>query len=121
MLYRFWGQLLSAINNYGCACVFATLLAFMFFLESISNEVIAPTSSYMLLNFCANYTLRHADCIGSAFNVKGAMQCPNCRQIEKGQWLYATGSRSYPEFNMDEWAHEEDLYDLSYSEMVKPS
>lgn len=58
------------------------------------------------------------DCIGSAFNVKGIMQCPNCRKIEKGQWLYANGSRPQPEFSMDDWAHEEDLYDLSYSEMV---
>ncbi|KAM7279304.1 hypothetical protein ACFE04_006438 [Oxalis oulophora] len=58
-----------------------------------------------------------SDCIGSAFNVKGAMQCPNCRKIEKGQWLYANGSRSSQEHNMDDWAHDEDLYDLDYSEM----
>ncbi|XAR49150.1 hypothetical protein NMG60_11032243 [Bertholletia excelsa] len=57
------------------------------------------------------------DCIGSAFNIKGAMQCPNCRKIEKGQWLYASGSRPFPEFSMDDWVHDEDLYDLSYSEM----
>lgn len=59
-----------------------------------------------------------ADCIGSAFNIKGAMQCPNCRKIEKGQWLYANGGRQLPEFSMDDWTHDEDLYDLSYSEMV---
>ncbi|KAJ4828367.1 hypothetical protein Tsubulata_027388 [Turnera subulata] len=59
----------------------------------------------------------HLDCIGSAFNIKGAMQCPNCRKIEKGQWLYANGCRSFPEFSMDDWPHEEDFYDLSYSEM----
>lgn len=47
------------------------------------------------------------------------MQCPNCRKIEKGQWLYANGSRSFPEISMDDWVHDEDLYDLSYSEMVK--
>lgn len=64
------------------------------------------------------FLLLPADCIGSAFNIKGAMQCPNCRKIEKGQWLYA-GSRPLQEFNMDDWAHDEDLYDLSYSEMVK--
>ncbi|XP_068662319.1 E3 ubiquitin-protein ligase IPI1-like [Aristolochia californica] len=59
----------------------------------------------------------HLDCIGSAFNAKGLMQCPNCRKIEKGQWLYANGYRSLPEFSMDDWTHDEDLYDLSYSEM----
>ncbi|XP_076925647.1 E3 ubiquitin-protein ligase RFI2-like [Bidens hawaiensis] len=58
----------------------------------------------------------HLDCIGSAFNVKGVMQCPNCRKIEKGQWLFANGCRSNPEFIMDDWAHDEDLYDLSYTE-----
>ncbi|XP_051146997.1 E3 ubiquitin-protein ligase RFI2-like [Andrographis paniculata] len=59
----------------------------------------------------------HLDCIGSAFNVKGSMQCPNCRKIEKGQWLYSNGSRSLADFSMDDWAHDEDLYELSYSEM----
>ncbi|XP_058077072.1 E3 ubiquitin-protein ligase IPI1-like [Magnolia sinica] len=59
----------------------------------------------------------HLDCIGSAFNAKGLMQCPNCRKIEKGQWLYANGYRSFQEFSMDDWTHDEDLYDLSYSEM----
>ncbi|XP_038993979.1 E3 ubiquitin-protein ligase RFI2-like isoform X2 [Hibiscus syriacus] len=58
----------------------------------------------------------HLDCIGSAFNIKGAMQCPNCRKIEKGQWLYANGSRSYTEFNVDDLTHD-DLNNLSYSEM----
>ncbi|MBA0603256.1 hypothetical protein Gorai_003408, partial [Gossypium raimondii] len=33
------------------------------------------------------------------------------------QWLYANGCRSYPEFNVDDLTHDEDLYDLSYSEM----
>lgn len=59
----------------------------------------------------------HLDCIGSAFNIKGAMQCPNCRKIEKGQWLYSNGNRSVPEFNMDDWTQDEDLYDLSFPEM----
>uniref|UniRef100_K4A3D0 Uncharacterized protein n=1 Tax=Setaria italica TaxID=4555 RepID=K4A3D0_SETIT len=27
------------------------------------------------------------DCIGSAFNARGLMQCPNCRNIEDGNWL----------------------------------
>ncbi|KAF5739877.1 hypothetical protein HS088_TW12G01088 [Tripterygium wilfordii] len=59
----------------------------------------------------------HLDCIGSAFNIKGAMQCPNCRKIEKGQWLYSNGSRTVTEFSMDDWTHDEDLHDLGYSEM----
>ncbi|KAK1282895.1 hypothetical protein QJS10_CPB22g00356 [Acorus calamus] len=57
-----------------------------------------------------------ADCIGSAFNAKGAMQCPNCRKVEKGRWLYANGYCSFPEFNVDDLVNEE-LYDLGYPEM----
>ncbi|ESQ39419.1 hypothetical protein EUTSA_v10001505mg [Eutrema salsugineum] len=60
----------------------------------------------------------HLDCIGSAFNMKGAMQCPNCRSVDKGQWLYANGStRPFPEFVIEDWIPEEDLYGLSYPEM----
>lgn len=59
------------------------------------------------------------DCIGSAFNTKGAMQCPNCRKIEEGKWLFANGStRSLPEFGMEEWTFSEEPYEISYSEMV---
>ncbi|KAJ8772047.1 hypothetical protein K2173_027224 [Erythroxylum novogranatense] len=54
----------------------------------------------------------HLDCIGSAFNVKGAMQCPNCRKVEKGEWMYANGCRPMPEISLDDWVHDEDLYDL---------
>ncbi|KAJ0969296.1 hypothetical protein J5N97_022173 [Dioscorea zingiberensis] len=43
----------------------------------------------------------HLDCIGSAFNVKGAMQCPNCRKVEKGRWLYANGNRSPVDFDFE--------------------
>ncbi|XP_057540109.1 E3 ubiquitin-protein ligase RFI2-like isoform X2 [Amaranthus tricolor] len=53
----------------------------------------------------------HLDCIGSAFNIKGAMQCPNCRKIEKGQWLYATGCRSFTDY-VEDWPHDEELYDF---------
>lgn len=60
----------------------------------------------------------HLDCIGSAFNMKGAMQCPNCRKIERGRWLFANGSaRSFPEFSMDDWTPDEETYDFNYSEM----
>ncbi|PON96554.1 43kDa postsynaptic protein [Trema orientale] len=60
----------------------------------------------------------HLDCIGSAFNTKGVMQCPNCRKVEDGQWLYANGStRSFPEFGMDDWILDEDPYDMGYTDM----
>ncbi|CAL9083661.1 unnamed protein product [Musa acuminata subsp. burmannicoides] len=58
----------------------------------------------------------HLDCIGSAFNAKGAMQCPNCRKVEKGRWLYANGNHSSADFDIDGWVTE-DIYDLGYSEL----
>ncbi|KAG5232404.1 E3 ubiquitin-protein ligase [Salix suchowensis] len=83
---------------------------------SICLEVVADNGDRSWAKLQCGHQF-HLDCIGSAFNVKGAMQCPNCRKIEKGQWLYANGCRSLPEFSMEDWAHDEDLYDLSYSEM----
>ena len=42
-----------------------------------------------------------SDCIGSAFNAKGQMECPNCRQVERGRWLYGNGSGSL-DLNQDD-------------------
>ncbi|OWM74075.1 hypothetical protein CDL15_Pgr008386 [Punica granatum] len=28
-------------------------------------------------------------CIGSAFNSKRVMECPNCREVEAGQWRFS--------------------------------
>nr|CAB3473103.1 unnamed protein product [Digitaria exilis] len=52
----------------------------------------------------------HLDCIGSAFNAKGIMQCPNCRKIEMGNWIYANGSRSSQaqDASNDEWGHHDE-------------
>nr|CAB3483666.1 unnamed protein product [Digitaria exilis] len=52
------------------------------------------------------------DCIGSAFNAKGAMQCPNCRKIEKGRWLYASGQRPSADIDLGGWAAS-DNYDIA--------
>ena len=46
------------------------------------------------------------------------MQCPNCRKVNKGQWLYAGGHRPYPELNIDELVNDNDLYGLTCSEPV---
>ncbi|KAK9055826.1 hypothetical protein SSX86_026911 [Deinandra increscens subsp. villosa] len=58
----------------------------------------------------------HLDCIGSAFNTKGAMQCPNCRKVESGRWLFADGSaRGISETGGREWLPYEGPHDWSYS------
>lgn len=59
----------------------------------------------------------HLDCIGSAFNAKGAMQCPNCRNIENGQWLYANGCNPYEDIILENFTNNEDLYDVNHTEM----
>jgi hypothetical protein len=43
---------------------------------------------------------------------KGAMQCPNCRKIEQGHWLYASGHRSSPDIDMGGWVIGE-TYDIT--------
>ncbi|XP_062194331.1 E3 ubiquitin-protein ligase RFI2-like isoform X1 [Phragmites australis] len=53
----------------------------------------------------------HLDCIGSAFNAKGAMQCPNCRKIEKGHWLYANGRQPSSDSDLGSWVTSE-IYDI---------
>ncbi|KAL9233317.1 hypothetical protein vseg_008335 [Gypsophila vaccaria] len=82
---------------------------------SICLEIVADSGERSWAKLQCGHEF-HLDCIGSAFNVKGAMQCPNCRKVEKGQWLYATGSRPFSEF-VEDWPHDEDIYDLNYSEM----
>ena len=52
-----------------------------------------------------------SDCIGSAFNAKGSMQCPNCRHTENGQWLYANGCRQRDELILEDIINEEE-YDV---------
>ncbi|KAL2945401.1 E3 ubiquitin-protein ligase RFI2 [Bienertia sinuspersici] len=60
----------------------------------------------------------HLDCIGSAFNMKGMMQCPNCREIEKGRWLYGSGStNSSPEPSMDDGSVDSYPFYFTVSEM----
>lgn len=83
---------------------------------SICLEAVAGNKGRSTAKLHCNHEF-HLDCIGSAFNVKGQMQCPNCRKVEKGQWLFANGARLCTEFNMEDWAHDEDLYDPSYAEI----
>lgn len=60
----------------------------------------------------------HLDCIGSAFNTKGTMQCPNCRKVESGRWLFADGSaHAVSETGARAWMPNEGPHDLSYSRM----
>ncbi|PQQ00204.1 uncharacterized protein Pyn_26548 [Prunus yedoensis var. nudiflora] len=61
----------------------------------------------------------HLDCIGSAFNVKGVMECPNCREIENGVWrCFENGS---PEPDLYEGMDEEpvDFIDMGNGTFVR--
>uniref|UniRef100_A0A7N0UGW5 RING-type domain-containing protein n=2 Tax=Kalanchoe fedtschenkoi TaxID=63787 RepID=A0A7N0UGW5_KALFE len=60
----------------------------------------------------------HLDCIGSAFNLKGAMQCPNCQTVEKGHWLYANeAAHEVPEYSANDWIHDQEPYELAFPEL----
>lgn len=48
------------------------------------------------------------DCIGSAFNTKGLMQCPNCRHIEQGEWLSCGHNCTPEEYIVEEYVVEEE-------------
>lgn len=67
----------------------------------------------------AGLWLCSSDCIGSAFNVKGVMECPNCREIENGEWRYYV-SRS-PDRELDLSEDEMDYEDspIEFLDMVK--
>ncbi|KAK2645842.1 hypothetical protein Ddye_021037 [Dipteronia dyeriana] len=53
---------------------------------SICLEEVSATCGRTIVTLQCSHIF-HLDCIGSAFNVVGIMQCPNCRQIENGEWL----------------------------------
>lgn len=99
-------------------CILDRCVFIWFFLNWMEPSLLIIVYSHAHDYYFILFLSLSSDCIGSAFNIKGAMQCPNCRKIEKGQWLYANGCRPFPEFSMEDWTHDEDLYDLSYSEMV---
>jgi len=94
----------------------------------ISKNVSVPSPLCVYMNVSMKNTLWYLrqiaelntfflpDCIGSAFNAKGAMQCPNCRKIEKGRWLYASGHRPSADIDMGGWVTS-DNYDIT-SELV---
>ncbi|CAN6679298.1 unnamed protein product [Malus baccata var. baccata] len=64
-------------------------------------------------------TFPFKNCIGSAFNVKGIMECPNCCEIENGEWRYYV-SRS-PDHELDLSEDEMDYEDspIEFLDMVK--
>lgn len=98
------------------------------FFPLISKNISVPSPLCVYAIMCMKNTLWYLtqiaelikillpDCIGSAFNAKGAMQCPNCRKIEKGRWLYASGHRASVDIDMGGWVTS-DNYDIT-SELV---
>ena len=46
------------------------------------------------------------------------MQCPNCRHIENGQWLYANGCRQRDELILEDIINEEE-YDEEFKDIGK--
>lgn len=77
---------------------------------SVCLEVVNDASERSIAKLTCGHQF-HLDCIGSAFNAKGSMQCPNCRRIEHGQWLYANGGRQREDPFFEDIIIEEE-YDL---------
>ncbi|XP_031397644.1 uncharacterized protein LOC116208383 isoform X2 [Punica granatum] len=49
---------------------------------------LSPTCGRTVVTLRCSHTF-HLDCIGSAFNSKRVMECPNCREVEAGQWRFS--------------------------------
>ncbi|CAE6198926.1 unnamed protein product [Arabidopsis arenosa] len=57
----------------------------------------------------------HLDCLGSHFNTKKRMECPCCRRIEKGQWLFTKPVDRHPPFpNIDNTRFHLDIRDYMF-------
>ena len=47
------------------------------------------------------------------------MQCPNCREVESGNWLYVNGSTSSaPEPSIEDWFSDVETFDFLDTDMV---
>ncbi|KAI4338142.1 hypothetical protein L6164_016489 [Bauhinia variegata] len=55
----------------------------------------------------------HLDCIGSAFNFKGRMECPICRAIEPGCWRQKTDDHE-DDYDVDDYYDDDYDYDYDY-------
>lgn len=56
--------------------------------------------------------LFHLDCIGSAFNATGIMQCPNCREVENGLWMRFENNEDMDEDSDEDERTDDDLPDM---------
>lgn len=59
------------------------------------------------------------DCIGSAFNVKGIMECPICGEIEDGVWRYFISGSPDRELNVSEDEMDYENGPMEFFDMVK--
>ncbi|KAH7352807.1 hypothetical protein KP509_19G065400 [Ceratopteris richardii] len=77
---------------------------------SVCLEVVTDASHRSIARLTCGHQF-HLDCIGSAFNAKGSMQCPNCRHVENGRWLYGSGGHRCDDPFLEDIIIEEE-YDL---------
>ncbi|RXH75619.1 hypothetical protein DVH24_039318 [Malus domestica] len=64
-------------------------------------------------------TFPFKNCIGSAFNVKGIMECPNCREIENGKWRYYVSCSPDHELDLSEDEMDYEDSPIEFLDMVK--
>jgi hypothetical protein len=81
------------------------------------GNVLTSAFAQILSSWSLAVVVVFLDCIGSAFNSKGTMQCPNCRQVEDGEWLYANGCCRYYE---EEAIHRNFVYAQDADQSYQP-
>ncbi|KAG8658832.1 uncharacterized protein LOC110611268 isoform X2 [Manihot esculenta] len=77
---------------------------------SVCWEEVSDTSGRTVVKLRCSHMF-HLDCIGSAFNASGSMQCPNCRKVEIGLWRRFENNS--PEESIDEDDNDEDVDDFT--------
>ncbi|XP_060215458.1 E3 ubiquitin-protein ligase RFI2-like [Lycium barbarum] len=75
------------------------------------DEVVDNAQRSITKLLCGHFF--HTDCIGSHFNTRGMMICPNCRIIEEeGDWRFFEGPESEDEESSDEELTPEEVMEL---------
>ncbi|OMO81112.1 Zinc finger, RING-type [Corchorus olitorius] len=80
---------------------------------SICLDTTAPECDRTIVQLRCTHAF-HLDCIGSAFNATGNMQCPNCRQLENGQWRRFPTQATFLADHFEEGANDDDDQPLRY-------
>ncbi|KAM2404930.1 hypothetical protein ACFXTH_032203 [Malus domestica] len=68
----------------------------------LSHSVSLFPFAHLALSLTPSRSSLPLHCVGSAFNVKGIMDCPNCCEIENDEWRYYVSCSPDHELDLSE-------------------